>query len=83
MTVRRDMNELDRIAEEWKAHLVRSSGNANGPFGRPLVIYNAPDLYGTRNFVHPVPQNEVLLCKEEETDQTSTLVTRHFLNYVA
>lgn len=58
-------NELDRIAEEWNAHPISK---------RQLSIwsspsYNAPDLYGTRYFVHPVPQKEVLFCKEEETDQ--------------
>ncbi|KAJ8019268.1 hypothetical protein HOLleu_42247 [Holothuria leucospilota] len=79
-------NELARIAEEWNDHHVRSSRNANCPFGRPLVMYNAPDLYGTRDFGHPVSQNEALFCKEGETDQNvypSTLMTRHFLNYVA
>ncbi|KAJ8034274.1 hypothetical protein HOLleu_21040 [Holothuria leucospilota] len=37
-------NELDRIAREWNIHPIRSSRNVNGLFGRPLVMYNAPDV---------------------------------------
>lgn len=59
--------ELNQIVLEWNAHPIRRSRNAGGPFGRPIVMHSAPDLYGRRDYLQPAPKNEIDFCLEEET----------------
>lgn len=58
-------DELDSVKDVWNDHIIRPSRNTRGPSGRPNVMYSLPDLYQTRNFLFDVPQNEIVLCKEE------------------
>ncbi|KAK2810384.1 hypothetical protein Q5P01_000407 [Channa striata] len=58
-------NELDETAQVWNAHHIRPSKNLNVPSGRPNVMYSLPELYRTRDFLSPVEDEHVQLCKSE------------------
>ena len=40
--------ELDETAKTWNRHDIRQSGNNSLPFGRPDVIFYAPELWQTQ-----------------------------------
>ncbi|XP_019729826.1 uncharacterized protein LOC109518449 isoform X2 [Hippocampus comes] len=58
-------DELDDMALVWNSHLIRPSKNMNVPSGRPNVMYTLPELYGTRDFLSPVDDEQVQLCKSQ------------------
>ncbi|XP_051931236.1 uncharacterized protein LOC127607148 [Hippocampus zosterae] len=58
-------DELDDTALVWNSHLIRPSKNMNVPSGRPNVMYMLPELYGTRDFLSPVDNEQVQLCKSQ------------------
>ncbi|XP_074525951.1 uncharacterized protein LOC141790170 [Halichoeres trimaculatus] len=58
-------DELDDTAQVWNAHIIRPSKNRNVPSGRPSVMYTLPELYRTRDFLSPVRDQDVQLCKNE------------------
>ncbi|KAJ8041259.1 hypothetical protein HOLleu_12025 [Holothuria leucospilota] len=59
--------ELDRIRDEWNAHHIRYPRNVEGPYGRPVIMYNIPEVYNTRDYIFHVDQQETQLCKNEGT----------------
>ncbi|KAJ4927905.1 hypothetical protein JOQ06_015706 [Pogonophryne albipinna] len=58
-------DELDDTAQVWNAHTIRPPRNLNVPSGRPNVMYAVPDLYRTRDYLSPVEDEHVQLCKNE------------------
>ncbi|KAM7399880.1 hypothetical protein PAMP_019118 [Pampus punctatissimus] len=58
-------DELDDTAQVWNAHTIRPLKNRNVPSGRPNVMYALPELYGTRDFLSPVENEGVQLCKSQ------------------
>lgn len=47
------------------AHTIRPWRNMNVPSGRPNVMFVLPKPYGTRDFLSPVEDEHVQLCKNE------------------
>uniref|UniRef100_A0A8C4HR76 Integrase core domain-containing protein n=1 Tax=Dicentrarchus labrax TaxID=13489 RepID=A0A8C4HR76_DICLA len=56
-------DELDDTSQVWDAHTIRPSRNVSVPTGRPNVLYVLPELYQTRDFLSPVEDEQVQLCK--------------------
>ena len=59
--------ELDEIASLWNCHRIRRGNNPTIPYGRPIVMYNAPRLYDTRDYSCPIDDNVINICVEECT----------------
>ena len=58
-------SELNIIAQTWNGHRIRKAKNQRTPNGRPLVLYNFPELCGTEDFLWEVEEIKVDLCKEQ------------------
>ncbi|KAG5892739.1 hypothetical protein JTB14_001110 [Gonioctena quinquepunctata] len=35
------------------------------PKGRPFIMFELPELYGTRDYLFPISQDDIQICKEE------------------
>ncbi|XP_031351071.1 uncharacterized protein LOC116176587 [Photinus pyralis] len=57
--------ELDLVVQEWGAHRITKSKNSISPSGRPIVMYNLPELYGSEDNLVRVFSASILSCKEE------------------
>lgn len=57
--------ELEEVAQLWNCHRIRPSRNAVSPSGRPLVMYNIPQLFGSTNHLKAVNPQQVELCRQE------------------
>lgn len=44
---------------EWNTHLISSSRE------KPLTIYNISDLYNTRSYLMPIPDEELGIAEKE------------------
>ena len=65
--------ELQRVAQHWNLHKIRSSRNEDSPAGRPDVLYSIPEADGRASYLSEVPQEEVevamdVCCEEPEDD---------------
>ena len=40
-------DDLDKVVGVWDQHLIRPSKNERVPHGRPNIMYNLPELYGS------------------------------------
>jgi len=38
--------DLDEFAADWNAHPIRHNHSTRSPHGRPIDIYDMPELYG-------------------------------------
>ena len=56
--------ELDETAETWNRHNIRTSGNNSVPFGRPDVMFYAPELWKAQDQLHYVQDSEIDLCSQ-------------------
>ncbi|KAB0795190.1 hypothetical protein PPYR_12029 [Photinus pyralis] len=43
--------ELDTVAMEWDLHQISRSRNAVSPIGKPFIMYNIPEVYGTKDYL--------------------------------
>jgi hypothetical protein len=59
----RSQEDLDEIVNTWNRHLIRPSRNARIPSGRPNIMYNLPELYGTVDYISQVSSAEINICK--------------------
>ncbi|XP_038045246.1 uncharacterized protein LOC119719823 [Patiria miniata] len=57
--------DLDAVAEVWDGHLIRKSKQEHVTHGRPLLMFQLPEVYGTRDHLKPVEQERIDLCREE------------------
>ncbi|XP_056328370.1 uncharacterized protein LOC130240759 [Danio aesculapii] len=57
--------ELDEIVSAWNCHRIRPTHNPRAPSGRPSIMFAVPSLYGVQNFLHPIEQTKLSICKEE------------------
>ena len=53
---------IDQAVLQWNMHRIRPSKNQNVPHGRPAVLYNMPNNFGTYDHLCPVSQDELLDC---------------------
>lgn len=58
-------DELDDTAQVWNAHNIRPSRNLNVPSGQQNVMFAVPELYRTTDFLCPVEDEHIQLCKNE------------------
>lgn len=56
---------MDDTVQVWNGHTIRPSRNISVPSGRPNVMYALPQLYGSRDFLTPVEDEYLQLCKDE------------------
>lgn len=56
---------MDQVAIEWNTHKIASSRNRTSPVGKPIVMYNNPELYDTEDYRVFVTDEEALACLEE------------------
>ncbi|WAR12359.1 hypothetical protein MAR_026539 [Mya arenaria] len=52
-------HELDTVRQEWNDHPIRRQ-NGDEINGRPEILYQHPDLYGTRDYEFPVEMADVV-----------------------
>lgn len=57
--------EIYEVARLWNTHRIRPSKNQNVPSGVPLLMYTAPSLYATRDYLRHVQQDKLDVCQEE------------------
>ncbi|KAA0706551.1 hypothetical protein E1301_Tti022474 [Triplophysa tibetana] len=57
--------ELDEVASLWNTHRIRPVHNSRSPNGRPTIMHAVPQLYGARDYLHPVRPEDVDVCLEE------------------
>jgi hypothetical protein len=50
-------NDLLDATRHWNGHRIRSSRNAEGPFGKPDVLYYQPEVFAVSDFKMPLPGN--------------------------
>ncbi|XP_033127101.1 uncharacterized protein LOC117124880 [Anneissia japonica] len=60
-------DDMNTVAKEWNAHRITPSRNRHGPFGRPVMMYNVPQMFEGQDFLVPVDDDEVELCNSECT----------------
>ena len=56
--------ELDETAETWNRQNIRTSGNNSMPFGRPDVMFYAPELWKAQDQLHNVQDSEIDLYSQ-------------------
>ena len=57
-------DEFNTVVREWNAHCIAPSRNRDGSFGRPMVMYTSPALYGGQ-FIVPLQRDEIEVCETE------------------
>ena len=72
-------SELNIIAQTWNGHRIRKAKNQRTPNGRPLVLYNFPELCGTEDFLWEVEEIKVDLCKEQCIEKSEVLCDEELL----
>ncbi|KAI7801287.1 hypothetical protein IRJ41_003539 [Triplophysa rosa] len=55
--------QLDDIATVWNAHRIRPSANCNVPCGIPNIMFMAPQLWGTEDFIVQ-PDSDLQIAQE-------------------
>ena len=65
--------KLNRVAQHWNLHKIRSCGNEDSPAGRPDVLYFLPEADGRQSYLDEVPEEELevamdVCCEEPEDD---------------
>jgi hypothetical protein len=57
--------ELTEIRRIWNVHRIRPTNYTGG--GRPIMLYDIPELYGTRDYMCDVDLNRIDVCAQECT----------------
>ena len=57
-------SELDQVMKEWNTHVISSKRNAEGPSGKPDIMFFNPEVYNTSSFGTHVDNEEVDACRE-------------------
>jgi len=47
----------------WNAHKIRHTKNCNMPCGRPIIMFNVPELFHTDDYLLPVSPEDIAACK--------------------
>ena len=56
--------ELNNFVELWSAHRIRPSKFASGPFGKPALMYDAPEAFGGSECLVIIPEGDISACFE-------------------
>ncbi|XP_069126482.1 uncharacterized protein [Argopecten irradians] len=49
--------DLEDVVRHWNEHRIRPSRNADGPFGKPDVLYYQPEVFATKDYKMALPGN--------------------------
>ncbi|KAJ8976015.1 hypothetical protein NQ317_003830 [Molorchus minor] len=58
-------NDLNQVCFEWNTHRITGKKTSIAPMGRPLTMFELPQLYGTRDYLFAVSPSEITMCQEE------------------
>lgn len=64
---------MKEVVSVWNAHTIRRYRNQQTPHGRPLLLYNAPEMHNTQDYKIPITEDEVECCRElcaSDNDET-------------
>ena len=50
----------------WNHHHIRKTRNDVINYGRPSLMYEAPELFDTEDYIVPVHQNYIDVCQESD-----------------
>ena len=64
-------HELDRAVYLWNSHRIRSSRTDVAPYGRPMLMYSLPYLYGAEDQLFELPVQKIEMCEEECLSKSS------------
>ncbi|KAH3817751.1 hypothetical protein DPMN_119306 [Dreissena polymorpha] len=62
--------EMDLAVSMWNGHSIRQSRNSNAPKGQPNRMFNYPELWGSRNFICDVHQDDINVARTQVTFRT-------------
>lgn len=74
-------DDLDKMAELWDGHRIRKNKQEHVVYGRPLVMFELPQLYDTRDYIKPVNQDRVDVCEEESLSKGNCPCDQDIFNY--
>ncbi|KAG5884206.1 hypothetical protein JTB14_030808 [Gonioctena quinquepunctata] len=57
--------DLDQVYFEWNTHRITGKKTSVAPKGRPFIMFELPELYGTRDYLFPISQDDIQICREE------------------
>lgn len=50
---------MDTISFEWNTHIISGKKNSVAPNGRPVTMFELPEIYGTKTYINPVSENDI------------------------
>ena len=53
------------MVKVWNCHKIRHQPNRRIPHGRPTIMYRMPRVYSTKDYICPVPPEEIEITSEE------------------
>lgn len=70
--------DLNRVLQHWNEHRIRRSRNTECPSGKPDVLYFQPEIYQTRDFKMPLPDNFDVVEQEHSSYPPASGVSMEF-----
>lgn len=70
--------DLNRVLQHWNEHRIRRSRNTECPSGKPDVLYFQPEIYQTRDFKMPLPDNLDVVEQEHSSYPPASGVSMEF-----
>lgn len=69
---------LNEVKLQWNHHYIRPSYRlgVSRPYGRPVVMYNTPEVFQAQDFIQNVSQAEIDICADECTFITHATADR-------
>ncbi|XP_041931226.1 uncharacterized protein LOC121694889 isoform X2 [Alosa sapidissima] len=65
--------ELDTVVRMWDNHRIRPGSNGRDLYhGKPVMMYNVPELYHAQNYLHPVEMDRISTILDEDICQWKT-----------
>ncbi|KAL2096354.1 hypothetical protein ACEWY4_008502 [Coilia grayii] len=66
-------DELDTVVQMWDNHRIRRGRNGRDLYhGKPVIMYNVPELYHSQNYLHPVEMDKINTVIGEDICQWKT-----------
>ena len=65
-------SNLDDMMLTWNHHRIRPYRDMNGPVGKPVVLFHAPETVGFRNQMKHVGMQQLQICRQESSRKPSS-----------
>lgn len=59
--------ELDSMRIQWNMHIISTSRNAECPRGKPDLMFDLPEMYGSRSYGTTVAMEDIVYCVDNHT----------------